>query len=171
MMREGRWLSPTYYYRRVTDIDLDYLAVSGIDTLLIDIDNTILPRDTGELTDELTAWAAALLGRGFKVCLVSNNEPEHVARIAGQLGLAMVHRALKPLGFGFRKAVAQLGSRLESSAVVGDQLFTDVLGGNLLGMTTILVEPLSSTDPAHTLVIRRIERRLLAGRHPLGGQG
>jgi HAD superfamily phosphatase (TIGR01668 family) len=159
--------APTFFYRRVTDIDLEELRSVGVDTLLIDIDNTILPRDTGQMAEELTEWSKALLGHGFKVCLVSNNWHGHVKRVADALGLCMVPRALKPLPFGFRQAVKLLGSRLESTAVIGDQMFTDILGGNLLGMTTVLVLPLSSSDAPHTLVLRQIERRLLAGRPPL----
>jgi HAD superfamily phosphatase (TIGR01668 family) len=162
-----RLFSPTYFYRHVTDIDLDALRDRGIDTLLIDIDNTILPRDTGEMAEELTQWSAKLLGEGFKVCLLSNNWHDHVKRIADALGIAMVPRALKPLPFGFRSAVKLLGSSRRATAVIGDQMFTDILGGNLLGMTTVMVLPLSESDLPHTLFLRKIERRLLAGRSPL----
>ncbi|HSK46550.1 MAG TPA: YqeG family HAD IIIA-type phosphatase [Coriobacteriia bacterium] len=159
--------SPTFFYRRVTDIDLAALRDAGVDTLLVDIDNTILPRDTGEMAEELTEWSSKLLGEGFKVCLVSNNWHDHVKRIADSLGLCMVPRALKPLPFGFRSAVRLLGSHKRNTAVIGDQMFTDILGGNLLGMTTVMVLPLSESDLPHTLILRRLERMLLAGRAPL----
>jgi HAD superfamily phosphatase (TIGR01668 family) len=157
---------PTFYYKHVTDIDLDALRERGIDTLLVDIDNTILPRDTGEMVEELSEWAAKLLGEGFRVCLVSNNWHAHVKRIADALGLCMVARALKPLPFGFRQAVRLLGSHPKTTAVIGDQMFTDILGGNLVGMTTILVMPLSESDLPHTLMLRMIEKRIMAGRQP-----
>lgn len=160
-------LSPDHYYTDVTRIDLGALRSEGVDTLLIDIDNTILPRDTGEMADELSAWANTLLGEGFKVCLVSNNWHAHVKRIADALGFCMVPRALKPLPFGFLQALKLVGSRRKNAAIIGDQMFTDILGGKLVGMTTILVSPLSESDLWHTLILRRIERRLLAGRRPL----
>lgn len=159
--------SPTLFYRHVTDIDLDEMRSRGIDTLLIDIDNTILPRDTGAMVQELTDWSSALLGEGFKVCLVSNNWHDHVKRVADALGMCMVARALKPLPFGFRQAVKMLGSEVSKTAVIGDQMFTDILGGNLIGATTVMVLPLSESDLPHTLLLRRIERRILAGRPPL----
>ena len=162
-----RLFSPTFYYRGVTDIDLEELRDADIDTLLIDIDNTILPRDTGEMVEELSEWSKALLGHGFKVCLVSNNWHAHVKRIADSLGMCMVPRALKPLPFGFRQAVRLLGSDRRKTAVIGDQMFTDILGGNLLGMTTVLVLPLSESDLPHTLMLRRIERWIMAKRRPL----
>jgi HAD superfamily phosphatase (TIGR01668 family) len=160
-------LSPTYYYRSVSDIDLDALRESGIDTLLVDIDNTILPRDTKRMPEELITWARRLSPQGFKVCLVSNNWHDHVKRTADALGLLMVPKALKPLPYGFRKAMRLLGSERASTAVIGDQVFTDVLGGNALGLVTVLVTPMSPVEPPHTLVLRAIERRLLAGRRPL----
>jgi HAD superfamily phosphatase (TIGR01668 family) len=162
-----RVLTPDHYYRSVIDIDLEALRAEGIDTLLIDIDNTILPRDTGEMAVELTEWAAKLLGEGFKVCLVSNNWHAHVKRIADALGFCMVARALKPLPFGFGQAMRLLGSTRETTAIIGDQIFTDMLGGNLARLTTVLVPPLSTSDLWYTLMLRRIERRLLAGRDPL----
>lgn len=159
--------APKLFYRHVTEIDLAALRDAGIDTLLVDIDNTILPRDTGEMTEELRAWTAHVLAEGFKVGLVSNNWHDHVKRIADSCGFQMVAKALKPLPFGFLRAVRLLGSTSRKTAVIGDQIFTDILGGNLLGMTTVLVLPLSESDLPHTLVLRRLERLILAGRNPL----
>lgn len=159
--------SPDHYYRRVTDVDLAALRAEGIDTLLVDIDNTILPRDTKEMAAEMTAWAKKLLGEGFRVCLVSNNWHAHVKRIADALGFCMVSKALKPLPLGFRRGMRLVGSKPSTTAVIGDQMFTDILGGNVLGLTTVLVEPLSASDLPHTLLLRRLERRVLAGRRPL----
>jgi HAD superfamily phosphatase (TIGR01668 family) len=160
-------LSPNLFYRSPADIDLDALSAAGISVLLVDIDNTILPRDTGEITEEMSAWSSELLERGFRVCLVSNNWHAHVKRIADSLGFDMVPRALKPLPFGFLRAVKSAGGTRASAAVIGDQIFTDILGGNLLGMKTVLVLPLSESDLPHTLVLRRLEKLLLNGRRPL----
>lgn len=159
--------SPDLYYTDVHAIDLDDLSSRGIDTLLVDLDNTLLPRDTNVVPDELKRWSATLAERGFRVCLVSNNWHERVHAVAGELGFALVSKAVKPLPFAFLRAIAKLGASRKRAAVVGDQVFTDVLGGNLLGMRTILVVPLSETDLPHTLLLRRLERLVLAGRAPL----
>jgi uncharacterized protein len=159
--------SPAHFYRRVTDIDLDALGAAGVEAVLVDIDNTIVPRDTGELGDDLRAWVEALKTRGLEVCLVSNNWHDHVKSFADALGVHMVAKALKPLPYGFRKASRMLGKPPRAIAVIGDQIFTDILGGNLAGMTTVLVLPLSETDLVHTLALRKIERRIMAGRSPL----
>lgn len=159
--------TPDLYYTDVLAIDLDDLRERGVRALLIDLDNTLLPRDTNVVTPELREWATTVADAGFGVCLVSNNWHERVHGVADALGFGLVPKALKPLPFAFRAAMRLLGSRPGTSAVVGDQLFTDILGGNMLGLTTVLVEPLSTTDLPHTLLLRLIERRLLADRQPL----
>lgn len=160
-------LAPDQYLKDVHAIDLDELASSGIDTLLVDLDNTLLPRDTNEVPDSLKSWARELKVRGFRVCLVSNNWHERVKAVADELGFDLVAKAIKPLPFAFLIALRRLGSTRKTAAVVGDQLFTDVLGGNSLGMRTVMVEPLSETDLPHTLALRKVERFVMAGRKPL----
>ncbi len=162
-------LSPDLYVTRVQEIDLDALAAEGVDTLLIDLDNTLLPRDTNVVPAELKAWAAGVKARGMRVCLVSNNWHERVTKVAGELDCDLVSKAVKPLPFAFLRALDRCGSRRRGAAVIGDQLFTDVLGGKLLGMRTVLVLPLSETDLPHTLMLRRVERLLLRGRQPTDG--
>ena len=159
--------SPDYYFRSVQDIDLSVLADAGIDTLLMDLDNTLLPRDSNDVPGELREWVRDLADRGFRVCLVSNNWHERVSTVAEELGFELVAKAVKPLPFAFLRALSKLGSTRRSSVVVGDQLFTDVLGGKLLGMRTVLVLPLSTYDLPHTLMLRKLERLVLAGRQPL----
>ncbi|NTW29075.1 MAG: YqeG family HAD IIIA-type phosphatase [Coriobacteriia bacterium] len=160
-------LSPDHYLRAVSDIDLDALAAQGIDTLLIDLDNTLLPRDTSRISDEAFAWAAEIKSRGFRACLVSNNWHDRVFNAADSLGFELVSKAIKPLPFAFLIALKKTGSSRRRAAVIGDQLFTDILGGKMLGMKTIMVLPLSPSDLAHTLLLRRLERVVLAGRQPL----
>ena len=159
--------SPDLYHTDVHAIDLDALRADGIHALLVDLDNTLLPRDTNEVTEAHRKWARSLEDAGFTVCLVSNNWHERVRSVAEQLGFSLVPKALKPLPFAFARARRILGLERAGAAVVGDQMFTDVLGGNLLGMRTVLVEPLSRTDLPHTLLLRRLEAMLLAGREPL----
>ena len=159
---------PDLYYTDVHAIDLDDLRSRGIRVLLVDLDNTLLPRDTGVMTAELRAWARRVAEEGFRVCLVSNNWHEKVGEIAKELGFEIVPKAIKPLPFAFRRAMALMESTPADTAVIGDQLFTDILGGNSLGLLTILVQPLSASDLPHTLALRLIEQRLLADRKPTG---
>lgn len=159
-------LTPDRYYSRVEAIDLDDLHALGVSALLLDLDNTLLPRDTGEMTRELRDWATQARAHGFKLCLVSNNWHERVHALALSLDIPLVAKALKPFPFAFRRAMRLLGVSPADCAVVGDQVFTDVLGGNLVGAVTVLVQPLSPTDLPHTLLLRLIEGRILADREP-----
>lgn len=161
-----RMFSPDLYYTSVTAIDLDALERDGIRYLLIDLDNTLLPRDRAEFPPEIRDWVGALGHRGMTACLVSNNWHARVAGLARDIGLPVVARALKPFPSAFRKGLQALGGIPGETAMIGDQVFTDILGGNLLGMTTVLVAPQSSSDLPHTLLLRRLERRVLAGRAP-----
>jgi HAD superfamily phosphatase (TIGR01668 family) len=160
-------ISPDYYLHSVSEIDLDELLSRGVDTLLVDLDNTLLPRDSGTVPDEARDWVRSLSAKGFRVCLVSNNWHQRVSQVADELGIALVAKAVKPLPFAFLRALRLVGSKRSSAAVVGDQMFTDVVGGKLLGMVTVMVLPLSESDLPHTLALRRLERVLLAGRRPL----
>jgi uncharacterized protein len=161
-----RLLTPDDYVTSVQAIDLDALRDAGIDALLLDLDNTLMPRDTNVVPGETREWAAELLRRGFSVCLVSNNWHERVRHVADELGFDLVDKAVKPLPFAFRKALRRAGTTAARAAVIGDQVFTDILGGNALGMRTVLVRPLSATDLPHTLFLRAIEAKVLGGRVP-----
>lgn len=162
-----RLLAPDLYYTSVHAIDLDALRAEGICALLLDLDNTLLPRDTNVVPDDLKEWAAELGARGFVACLVSNNWHERVKHVADELGFELVDKAVKPFPFAFRRAVKRLGVRRDQVAVVGDQVFTDILGGSLIGVRTLLVQPLSASDLPHTLFLRILESRVLKGRAPL----
>jgi HAD superfamily phosphatase (TIGR01668 family) len=159
-------LSPDLYLNSVTDIDLAALSGQGVDTLLMDLDNTLLPRDSSVIPPEIVEWAASLPERGFRVCLVSNNWHTRVHEVAEELGFQLVAKAVKPLPFAFWRAIKVMGVSRKRCAVVGDQMFTDVLGGKLLGIKTIMVLPLSESDLPHTLLLRRVERVVLGGRKP-----
>ncbi|HEY5433287.1 MAG TPA: HAD hydrolase-like protein, partial [Coriobacteriia bacterium] len=117
--------------------------------------------------DTSRLWIDDLKGRGFRVCAVSNNWHERVRIVAAGLGVDLVDHAVKPFPFAFLRALSRVGGRAREAAVIGDQLFTDILGGKLLGMRTVLVQPLSATDLTHTLLLRRLEAIVLKRRSPL----
>lgn len=123
----------------------------------MDLDNTITPWNSNTITPELAAWVKGARGLGFALCLLSNNGPRRVAAVAHPLGIPAVARAGKPLKHGFRQALARLGLTAPETAVVGDQLFTDILGGNRLGLYTIWVEPVSRREFIGTRFTRVLE--------------
>jgi len=158
---------PDRFAPRLKDVSLDDLQKRGIEGLIVDLDNTLIGFRETELAEEHLAWVAGAHKRGMAIVMVSNNFTERVTAIAGQLGvLGCVPNALKPLPFGFLRAKRLLGLPRRKIAVVGDQLFTDVLGGRLCGHYTILTEPIEAKDFPLTKVFRFLERLMLPARRP-----
>jgi len=142
-------------------VSLDDLARRGYIGIIVDLDNTLVGYGAESLAPEDAAWIAAARAAGFAVCLLSNNFSGRVGRVAAQLGVPGVSSALKPLPRGFRRALRLLGTPADRTVVIGDQLFTDVLGAKFTGMHAILTEPLLGHDWLGTRVLRFLERRLL----------
>ncbi len=158
-------LGPDRFAPRLHDISLGELAGVGIRGLIVDLDNTLLGFRETELAAEHLAWVQEAHERGFAIVMVSNNFSERVRAIARQLRIECVPNALKPLPFGFWRAMRHLGLPRKQIAVVGDQLFTDVLGAKLSGnLYTILTEPIESKDFAITMMFRFFERVMLPER-------
>jgi uncharacterized protein len=154
-------LRPDRYYESLISVDLADLARRGLEGLIVDLDNTMVPRKGRDCTDELLSWLETAREAGLAVCIVSNNWKSRVGGIATRLGLPMVARATKPRARAFLLGMEALGTGREQTAVIGDQMFTDVLGGNRLGLYTILVKPLPGRELPHTVVLRRVERYLI----------
>lgn len=151
-------LRPDYIATALQDINAELLAKNGIRGMICDLDNTIIPWDSPSMEPEITQWIGNLRRHGYRICLLSNNMPQRVKTIAGSLEVPYVPRACKPAKSGFRQALAILQLPPEEVAVVGDQLFTDILGGNRLGMYTIWVAPLTAKEFIGTKVTRQIEK-------------
>jgi hypothetical protein len=157
-------LGPDRFAPRLSDVPHEELEAAGIRGLIVDLDNTLLGFRETELGEEHLAWVARAHERGFRIVMVSNNFSERVNAVAAQLNVECIPNALKPLPFGFLRAKRRLALRRHEIAVVGDQLFTDVLGGKLCGLYTILTEPIELKDFAVTQVFRFFERLMLRGR-------
>jgi len=158
-------LGPDRFAPRLHDISLAELAGLGIRGLIVDLDNTLLGFRETELAAEHLAWVQEAHDRGFAMVMVSNNFSERVRGIARQLNIECIPNALKPLPFGFLRAIRHLNLPRKQIAVVGDQLFTDVLGAKCCGgLYTILTEPIESKDFAVTMMFRFFERLMLPQR-------
>jgi uncharacterized protein len=144
----------------VGEVALEALAGRGLRGIILDLDNTSCPYGRPELAPGVADWVARARAAGFAVVLLSNNFSDRVARVGAQLGIPTVANALKPLPFGFLRALQLLGTRRAETVVIGDQLLTDVLGAKLLGLHAILTEPLVARDFPLTRVLRFLESRL-----------
>jgi HAD superfamily phosphatase (TIGR01668 family) len=157
-------LGPNRFVTRLADVPHEELEALGIGGLIVDLDNTLMGFRETELGHEHLAWVERAHDRGFRMVMVSNNFTERVTGIARQLRIPCIPNALKPLPFGVMRAVRMLEMPHERIAVVGDQLFTDVLSGKLCGLYTILTEPIEAKDFPITKIFRFFERLMLPER-------
>lgn len=155
-------LCPKYYVPSVVAIDPQALRRKGIRGILIDLDNTLVPWHGTEVFEDVRQWLSKVKECGLQLCIVSNAaSSRRVAKMSEWLGLPNIPRSFKPRRRGFRRGLQIMGLRPHEVAVIGDQVFTDVLGGNRLGAFTILVKPLSHRDFISTKFVRLIERIVL----------
>ena len=153
---------PTLYRRRITDVTVDDLRRMGVRGILLDVDNTLTTHDAPDLTDAVKVWLATMKEEGFSLIVVSNNKPERVAPFAEKIGLPYAALAHKPMPSGYKKAAAALGIPRKECVAIGDQIFTDIMGANLSGMVSVLLEPIQPEVEQKFIVFKRkIERILL----------
>lgn len=155
---------PTRHVASVELIDADDLREAGVRCVLVDRDNTLVPRDTKVAPPSVRAWLSQLDECGIRVCMVSNNfHTNAVCASARDLGCEVVHHAMKPAPVAVLVALKRMGVTRDQAVLVGDQLFTDVMAGNLAGVRTVLVRPQSQEDLWYTQLFRRVEKIFLRG--------
>lgn len=156
-----RLLRPAEYHKSIFAIDLDKLYAGGYRAIMLDLDNTLVKWNDPDPTPGLMEWLARVQQKGFAACIVSNNSGPRVSEFAAKVGIPFISKAIKPRRKGFREAMDLLGVRPEQTVVIGDQIFTDVLGGNRSGAHTILVVPIDPRELFFTQMVRKVERRVL----------
>ncbi len=153
---------PSEHVKSIFDIKPEELKKRGVKGIITDLDNTLVEWDRPMPTPELITWFENMRAHGILVTVVSNNNEDRVGAFCKPLHVPFIHRAKKPLRTAFKKAAEQMGIKLEEAVVIGDQLLTDVFGGNRGGFHTILVTPVSQSDGINTKINRFIERRIMA---------
>ena len=148
-------------FRRITDIDLNFLKDNNIETLLLDVDNTLSTHHGTVLVDGLTDWIKIMQENGITLIVVSNSKHFRIEPFANKIGLPFVSLAFKPLPNGYRKAVKMVKANKKTTAIIGDQIFTDVLGANLYGIRSLLVRPVKLEDGWSFKVRRYFEKKIL----------
>ena len=151
-------LRPDGQAARLDEVSIEALWARGWRGIILDLDNTCCAYHQPELADGVAGWVIAARERGFRLVMLSNNFEERVAAVGAQLGVPTVPNALKPLPFGFMRALRLLRTRRRETVVIGDQLLTDVLGAKLLGLRAVLTEPIVPHDFPLTRVLRFLER-------------
>lgn len=158
----SRFLRPFGFVNSLTELDIKRLLVYNIKGLILDIDNTLVPWGSWDIPEDAKNLVKELNTIGIRCCLLSNTDKKDRAMFIGkELGLTVIPSAFKPLPFGFLRAIKALGLRRENIASIGDQLFMDVMGSNIVGIKPILVRPLTNRDFITTRFLRIFERLLL----------
>lgn len=156
-----RNLVPGEAIESVYELHAEDLAANGIQLVLLDVDNTLLPWRHDEIPQESKDWIAGLAQAGLHICLISNTRNrERLAKIAGELGIEYKVGKFKPSREMFYAALEDHGLTGEQAVMIGDQLFTDILGANRSGIHSILVRPLTKKEFIGTKANRIAEKAL-----------
>ncbi|AZU63406.1 YqeG family HAD IIIA-type phosphatase [Neobacillus mesonae] len=152
---------PNEHFKSVLEISPEQLKARGIKGIITDLDNTLVEWDRPSATPQLVQWFEEIKKHDILVTIVSNNNEQRVKAFADPLKIPFIFRARKPMSRAFNQASRQMGIKKEETVVIGDQLLTDVLGGNRSGFQTILVVPVAQTDGLATKFNRFVERRIM----------
>lgn len=153
---------PTYMYEKVEKIPYSLFENNNIKLILLDMDNTLIDYNKHEYSDELKKWSKEMKKKGLKLYILSNSISEKlVKKIAKGLGMKYCYGAGKPFLKGFNTIIEKEKIDKKNTVMIGDQLFTDVWGGNRFGIKTILVNPVDSNERLHTRIKRPLERLII----------
>lgn len=150
--------TPDLYLHHITEIDEALLKKHGIKGIVLDVDNTLTMHGSQEVKQEIIDWLKQMQDAGIKLTIASNNNDRRIKPFAKKIGLDYIAMSCKPLTFAFTKACKTFGLQKHEIAVVGDQIYTDIVGGNLKGMFSILVDPHELENGAFFRFKRRFEK-------------
>lgn len=153
---------PDIKLERVTDIKIELLEKYNIKALILDVDNTLSTHHGQILTDGLEEWLGYMKQNGIKLTVLSNSKKKRVEPFAAKISLDFISLGLKPLPFGYLRAVNALGEKRKNTAIVGDQIFTDILGGKTVGVKTVLLTPIKPEEGWSFKLRRKLEKKIIA---------
>ncbi len=154
-------LYPKLYLNSVKEITIETLKKHQIKALLLDVDNTLIDYEKN-MPEGVEEWASMIKAQGIKLCILSNsNHKEKVECVAKKLDIPYIYFAKKPLKLGFKRAQKMLKVPAQNIGVVGDQIFTDIIGANRCNMFSILVKPINEKDIFITKIKRPLEEKII----------
>ena len=152
---------PNIKLHRITDITLELLCKKNIKGLVLDVDNTLSTHHGISLVEGLENWISIMQDAGIKLIILSNSKEKRVKPFADKIGLDYASLGCKPLPFGYMKVKKRLGFKRKEIAIVGDQMFTDVIGGNFFGIITIMTDLILAEDKPSFKIRRKLEKKFL----------
>jgi HAD superfamily phosphatase (TIGR01668 family) len=149
---------PDKIFNKLSEITADILKNEGIKGLVLDIDNTMAPRNVALPDELLINWITAIRKDGFKLFVISNNNHGRVSKFADALNLPFINNGMKPFPFSFKKAVMSMELKPNEVAAVGDQIFTDITGAHIAGLKAWLVMPVDIKETVSFKIRRHFEK-------------
>lgn len=147
---------PDLYYNSTYSIDFKGFYEDGYRGIIFDIDNTLVPH--GDPADERSRMLISdLKDMGFSVLFLSNNKEPRVKSFAEAVGGQYIYKGGKPSKKGYLKAIDMMGTDIDTTLFVGDQLFTDVWGAKRTGVKSLLVKPIDKREEIQIILKRRLE--------------
>ena len=160
-MKKQPLLWPDETFSSFSEVRAEFLRARGVQALLCDIDNTLVTYDDAEPTEAVLTWLAEMKAAGITVGFLSNNEPARVGRFNEKLGLYAHAKAGKPKRRAALRFLESTGFLPQQTALLGDQLFTDVLCARLCGLQSFLVPPIKDKKTPFFRAKRLLERPFL----------
>lgn len=154
-------LKPDYRFNSILEISVPFLKEKGIEGLLLDVDNTLAHHFSQTPIEGLEKWLKEIAAAGIKTLILSNARSSRVEPFAEKIGVAYTPKAMKPLPFRAWSSCREMGVKSKNTAIIGDQLFTDMLCGSLSGITKILVTPMHEETGRLFKIKRGLERKIL----------
>lgn len=148
---------PTWWLKNVLEIDEKFIKENHLRGFILDLDNTLSMHGSPAAEQGVCEWLEDMRRLGMKLTVLSNNTKKRVEPLAKELGLDFIAFGCKPLTVGISRALRKMRLPKKSVALVGDQIFTDILGGNLKRIPTILVEPFHMEDKVSFKFKRKLE--------------
>ena len=152
-------LRPKVYVNSVYNIDLKKLKkTKKMKGIIVDLDNTLVAWGQKEISQKTIDWVKEAKRLGFKICIVSNTNSKRVAEFAKIFNIPYHSKYFKPFSIAFNNGLKILDTKKSETVVIGDQIFTDIWGGNKLKLLTILVVPIVKKDSIGTFLHRNLEK-------------
>lgn len=156
-------LKPRVYVNSVCNIDLKKLKkTKKIKGIIVDLDNTLVAWGKSEINHKVIDWVKEAKKIELKICIVSNTNSKRVAEFAKIFNIPYHSKYFKPFSIAFNNGLKILDTKKSETAVIGDQIFTDIWGGNRLKLLTILVAPIVKKDSLGTFLHRNFEKIIIS---------
>lgn len=150
---------PNRYFDKKEDIPFAEYYRQGYRGVIFDIDNTLVPHDA-PADESAISFIEELKAQGFEICLLSNNDEERVSSFNEPIQVHYIHKANKPFRTGYERAMKAMGTNIENTLFVGDQIFTDVWGARRIGIFSILLDPINPKEEIQ-IVLKRIPEKYI----------